>query len=183
MQVKNLAFARQEIVFDVEPVHGLKMSPKNSDGNQIGNGRGLIVAFFDGVQRLLARLQILLVLRRTNARRGRKGPSSSSQNATGETAARFPRAIFSRCAEIRRQRPRPGRRCCRCNSERPLPCPLTKQADKGVAKDGVAQVSYVRSLVGIDAGMFDQNFAGRSLGTRHFSAISAFASSSRLTAR
>ena len=34
-----------------------------------------------------------------------------------------------------------------------------QQADKGVAEDGVAQMADVRRLVGIDAGVLDQNLA------------------------
>ena len=37
----------------------------------------------------------------------------------------------------------------------------TQQADEGIAQDGIAQVADVRRLVGIDAGVLDQNFAAR----------------------
>ena len=62
MQMQNFTFARQEVVFDLQAVHGLKMTPQYRDGNQIGNRGCFVCAFLDGVQRLLSDLQILLVL-------------------------------------------------------------------------------------------------------------------------
>ncbi len=41
-----------------------------------------------------------------------------------------------------------------------FPARKTQQADKRVAQDGVAQVADVGGLIGIDAGMLDQNLAG-----------------------
>ena len=39
-----------------------------------------------------------------------------------------------------------------------------QQANKGIAQDRVAQVADVGGLVGIDAGVLDQNLAGRNFG-------------------
>src|SRR5208282_872567 len=63
MQVQNFALARKEIVFDVEPVHRFKMATQNSCRNQFGDGGRLACAVFNGVQRLSAHLQVLLILR------------------------------------------------------------------------------------------------------------------------
>ena len=63
MQVQDLALARQEVVFDVEPVHGLEMAAQHGDRDQVGDGGGFARGVFDGMQRLQAHLQILLVLR------------------------------------------------------------------------------------------------------------------------
>ena len=63
-----------------------------------------------------------------------------------------------------------------------FPARKAQQADKCVAENGVAQVPDVRRLVGIDAGMLDQHFAGGNIarsGTS--SAASAVANSARLT--
>ena len=35
MQMKNFALARQEIVFNVQPVHGFKMAAQHGNGNQV----------------------------------------------------------------------------------------------------------------------------------------------------
>jgi hypothetical protein len=46
-----------------------------------------------------------------------------------------------------------------------FPAGVTQQTDEGIAEDGVAQVADVGGLVGIDAGVLDQNFpAGMSAG-------------------
>ena len=49
-----------------------------------------------------------------------------------------------------------------------FPACETQQADERIAENGIAQVSNVRGLVWIDAGVLDQNFAGRNLGLRSF---------------
>ena len=53
--MENLALARQEVIFDVEPVHSLEVAAKNGGRNQIGKGGSFIAAFFDGMQCLQAR--------------------------------------------------------------------------------------------------------------------------------
>ena len=63
-----------------------------------------------------------------------------------------------------------------------FPAGKLQQADKRVAEDGIAQVADMGGFVGIDAGVLDQNFAGRNVGARGFrSAARAAASSSRLS--
>ncbi len=62
VQVEDLALARQEVVFDVEAVHGLEMPPQHCSGNEFGDLGFLVAALLDGVQRIQARLQMLLVL-------------------------------------------------------------------------------------------------------------------------
>ena len=56
MQVQDFALAGKEVVFDVEPVHRLKMAAEHGDGDQIGDRGGFIAAFFDGVQGLQRRI-------------------------------------------------------------------------------------------------------------------------------
>ena len=62
MKMEDLALARQEVVFDIEPVHGLEMPPQDGDGNYVGDGGAFIVALLDRVQHLLTDLQVLFVL-------------------------------------------------------------------------------------------------------------------------
>ena len=50
MQMKNLALAGQEVVFDVEAIHSFQMSPQYRHRDQICNSRRLIVSRFDGVK-------------------------------------------------------------------------------------------------------------------------------------
>src|SRR5436309_1313646 len=62
MQVEDFAFTREEIVFDVEAVHGLEVSAEDGDRDQVGDGRGFAAGIFDGMEGLQADLEILLVL-------------------------------------------------------------------------------------------------------------------------
>ena len=49
-----------------------------------------------------------------------------------------------------------------------FPAGKSQQTDERVSQHSVAQVSDMRGLVGIDAGVFDQNFAGWSVAPRFF---------------
>ena len=59
--MENFTLARQEVVFNVQPVHGFEVSLKHSNGNQVRNRRRLIVSFLNRVQRGGACLQVRLV--------------------------------------------------------------------------------------------------------------------------
>src|ERR1700687_1186706 len=50
----------------------------------------------------------------------------------------------------------------------PFPAGKTQQANKGVAEDGIAEVSDVRGLVRIDTRVLDQNLARWNVGLRSF---------------
>ena len=62
MQVQDLALARQKVVLDVEPIHGLQMPPQDRSRNQLGNLGQLVAALLDGMQRVRAHLQMFFVL-------------------------------------------------------------------------------------------------------------------------
>ncbi len=166
MQVQNFALARKKIVFDVEPVHGLEMAAQHRHRNQIGDGGSLRRRILNGVQGLQAHLQILLVLRVPLRNAGIQIPAVIVE-------ARLPgqrldlRARF--LLDVREADHHVGHLHARVvdvvlNVD--FPARKTQQPDKCVAENGVAQVSDVRSFVGIDARVLDQNLAGRNLGRR-----------------
>ena len=63
MQVQNFALARQEVVLDVEPVHGLEMAAQDGGRDQIGDRGSLVVALpRSRAASRSAHLQVLLVL-------------------------------------------------------------------------------------------------------------------------
>ena len=165
MQMKYLAFARKEIVFDVEPVHRFQMTAKHGGRNQLGNFRGFISPCFDGVQRLRRASKFCLSCR-TTAKRGRRDPSSSSRNAAGDElldfGSRFPLDVQEADDNVRDL----DAGVVDVVLHIDFPAGFAQQADEGIAKDGVAQMAYVRSLVGINAGMFHQDFAQVNLGWR-----------------
>ena len=125
MKMKDLAFARQKIVFDIQPIHGFQMPAQDRDRNQIGDGGSFVAAFLDRVQRLQTDLQVLLVLRVPLRDPGVEIPAVVVETRLARPVARFPPVIFSQCSETRQPHQPPARRCCRCSSEHPLPCPRT----------------------------------------------------------
>ena len=54
MQAQDLALARQKIVFDVEPLHGLQVTAQHGGRDQFGDFGRLVAALLDGVQRIEA---------------------------------------------------------------------------------------------------------------------------------
>ncbi len=62
MQAQDFAFARQEVVLDVEPLHGFEMATENRRRDGFGEFGDLVVALFDRVQRFRTLLKISFVL-------------------------------------------------------------------------------------------------------------------------
>ncbi len=62
VKMQYFTLPRQEVIFDIETIHRLEMTAKNSHRNQISNGRSFTGCIFNGMQSLGANLQILLVL-------------------------------------------------------------------------------------------------------------------------
>ena len=56
MQVQDLALARQEVIFDVEPVHGLQMPAQHRGRDQVRDLGHLVAALLDGMQRFKSQL-------------------------------------------------------------------------------------------------------------------------------
>ena len=166
MQVQDFALARQEVVFDVEPVHGLKMAAQHGDRDQIGDGSRLRRAIFDGVQRLQTHLQILLVL-------GVPLRNASVEIPAVVVEARLAGQGLDFRARFLLDVSKPDNHVGDLHAgvvdvvlNVDFPARIAQQADERVAENGVAQMSDVRGLVGIDAGVLDQNLAGRNLGGR-----------------
>ena len=61
MKMEDIALARQEVIFDVETIHGLEMTPEDRDRNHVSDSGTLIIALLDRVQRFLPEPQILFV--------------------------------------------------------------------------------------------------------------------------
>ena len=62
MQMQNLALPRQEVVLDVEPVHGFQMPAQHGHRDHVRDGGGLVPALLDLMQSLHSCMQVLLVL-------------------------------------------------------------------------------------------------------------------------
>src|ERR1041385_7253152 len=62
MKMENFAFLWQEIIFNVQPLHGFKMAANDGVRNQPGDCRRLIATLLNVMQRLQPKLQVLFAL-------------------------------------------------------------------------------------------------------------------------
>ena len=137
------------------------MPTQDRDGNQIGDRGSFVAAFLDRVQRLQADLQVLLVLRVPLRDPGVEVPAVIVKaRLPDQLLDFFPRFLLNICkSHDHVSYLRASIVDVVLNIH--FPAGEVQQPDKGVAKNGVAQVADVRRLVGIDAGVLDQNLARR----------------------
>ena len=62
MQMENLTFLRQKVIFNAQPLHGFQMAANNGRGNQLADLSRFIAATLNVMQRLQTKLQVLLIL-------------------------------------------------------------------------------------------------------------------------
>ena len=168
MKMKDLTLARQEIVFNIEAIHGLEMTPQDGNRNHIGNSGAFVVAFLDRVQRLLADLQVLLVLGVPVRDPGIEIPAVVVKARLAGQLLNFRARLL---LNIQKSHDHVGNLHARVVDvilDVHFPAGKLQQPDKGVAKNGVAQVSDMGRLIGIDAGVLNQNLAGGNFGPRLF---------------
>ncbi len=158
--MEDLALARQEVVLDVEPVHGLQVTPQNRRRDQIGDISHLISALLDGMQHFKSHFKILLVLLvplrdprievpavviearvRRDQLRDLLLRLLLQARETDDDIGHLHSGVVNVVLDV-------DRVTCRA-----------QQSHEGVAENGVAQVPDVRRFVGIDAGVLDQNLA------------------------
>ncbi len=61
MQAQDFALAREEVIFNVEPLHGFEVAAQNGGRDDLGNFRSFIAALFNLMQGLQTQLQMLFV--------------------------------------------------------------------------------------------------------------------------
>ena len=166
MQVQDLALTREEVVFDVQSVHGFKVPTQNSARNQLGDGRSSRGGIFDGMQRIPADLQLFFVL------------LVPLRDTSVEVPAVVIKTWFtSECFDLRtgffidvREAHDHVGNLHACVVDVVLnidfPSRVTQQAHERVPKYSIAQMADVRGLIGIDAGVLDQYFSGGNIGRR-----------------
>ena len=164
MQAQDFALARQEVVLDVEPVHGLQMPAQNCDRDQVCDRGGFVFALLNLVQRLEAMLQILLVLG-VPLRNARVEIPAVVIEARlgGELFYVSPRFLF----KINKSHHHVGDLHARVVDvvlDIHFPARKAQQADERIAQDGVAEMPDVRGLVGINAGVLNENLALGNIG-------------------
>ena len=181
MQVKNFALARQEVVLNVEAIHGFEMALQDGNRNQVGNlplFRCSLPRSRAASRRAPAGSTCLL---HTNARRAHRDPSIVIEAGRGGERFDLRARLLLDVQESNHHVGDLHSGVVDVVLDVHFPARKAQQADERVAEDGVAQVADMRGLVGIDAGMLDQDFAGGSVRGGDSSAASAVASSARFT--
>ncbi len=187
--MQDFAFAREEVVLDAEAEHGFKMAAKDGGGDQVGDFGGFVAAVLDEVQRveaeLLARGLLFgsafgVPLRGAGVEipavvvdaldliavcgRGRPHDSRSGDRRYGKLfndLADFGSGFLLQVQESYDHIGDLDSGVVDVVLYIDLVAGGAEQADKRVAKDGVAQVADVRGLVGIDGGVLYEHMALR----------------------
>src|SRR5437879_10303276 len=140
------------------------MPSEDGGRDQVGDGGGFAVGVFDGVQSLQAGLQILFVLLVPVRDAGVEVPAVIVEAwLAGESFDFRARLLL----DVREAHDYVGDLYSGVVDvilDVDFRFRVAQETDEGVAEDGVAQVADVGGLVGGDAGVFDENFAGRNLG-------------------
>src|SRR5579872_4040620 len=164
MKMENLALAREKIVFDVEPVHGLEMPFQNSDRDQLGELGGLVVALLDSVKRGRAGGKVLLVLLVPARSPGIDVPAVVIEARLVCKSLDFGMGLFLQMRKADHYIGHLDAGVVDVILDVDFPSRIAQQANERVAENRVAQMPNVRGLVGIDARVLDQNFARRDIG-------------------
>src|SRR5258708_339248 len=166
MQVKNLTFARQEIVFDVEAVHGFEMAAQDSSRDEFGDGGGFAGGVLDGVECLAASLKIFLGFGVPLRDAGVEVPAVVVEARLLRERFDFDAGLLFDMREANDHVGDLHSGVVDVVLDVDFPARITQQTNEGVAEDGVAQVSDVGGFVGIDAGVLDQNLSRGNVGSR-----------------
>ncbi len=173
MEGEYLAFARQEVVLDVEALHGLEMAAKDGGGDEVGDLGRFVVAIFQGVEgveaNLLASGDVIGVGRVPLGDAGVEVPAVEVDALVGfdkfgeefagareglafevDEADDYVRDLDAGVVDV----------VLHAYFVTALVGVGAEKALEGVAEDSVAEVADVCGLVGIDAGVLDETEAG-----------------------
>ena len=164
--MQDFALARQEVVLDVEPVHGFEVAAQDGSRDQLGDGGGFAGGVFDGMQRCGADLQILFVLFVPLRDAGVEIPAVVVEARLARESFNFRARLFLDLSETHNHVGDLHASVVDIVLDVDFAAGVTQQADKRVAENRVAQVADVRGLVGIDAGVLDQNLPWRDVSGR-----------------
>src|SRR5579859_2076206 len=165
VQMENLALLRKKVVLNIEPLHGFKMPPDDCGRDDLAHLGSLVASLLDVMQRLQAQLNVLLVLFVPLRDTGIEVPAviieGPSAGWIGDQSLYFALPFL---LEIKKAH----------HHIRHLDAGVVdivlyidvcaggaQQTDKGIAQNRIPQVPDVCGLVGIDAGVLDQNLLGR----------------------
>ena len=176
MQVQDFALARQKVVFDVETVHRFKMSTQHGSRNQFCDRRRFARWVFDGMQRIATRLQICFVVLVPLRNAGIQIPAVVVEARLSSERFDFGARFFLDVRETNDHIGHLHTGIVDVILHIHFPARITQQPNKRVSEHRIPQVTDMRRLVGINAGVLDQNLARRQSSAEGFrSATSAAA--------
>ncbi len=159
MQVQDFALAGKKIVFDVEPVHGFKMPAQHGNGDQFGDDGSFCGRILNGVQRLQADLQILLVFRVPLRDPGIQIPAVVVKAWFFGKSLDLRTRFLLDLSEANHYIGHLHAGVVDVILNVDFPARKTQEPNECIPENCIAQMSNVRGLVGIDARVLDQNLA------------------------
>src|SRR5436853_2136075 len=162
MEVQDFALTRQKVIFDIEPVPGLKMSPEYRDRDQVRDLRSFISALFNRVQRLDAGLKVLFILLVPLRDAGIQVPAVVIETRLVSELFNFSARLFGQLQKADDHVGNLNAGVIDVILDVDLAAGEAQQANETVAQNRIAKVSDVRGFIRIDAGVLNQHFAGGS---------------------
>ena len=160
--MQNLAFARENVIVDVQPQHRFQMRANDGVGDDVRHFRDRARAGFNGVQRLTAPVQRLFVGRVIGRSSGVEIPAeiieARPRGQLGDLGGRLVLEVMKADHDVGYLHARVVDVVLHLD----LLAERAQHADEGVAQRGVPQMADVGRLVRVDVGVLDDDlFGGR----------------------
>ncbi len=162
MQAQYLALAWQEVIFDAQPLHRLQVAAQHGGRDQLRDFGQLVAALLDGVKRIQARLQVALIqpvpLR---------NPRIKIPAVVVDAGLTCKPALLDQLPDLgggllvlklRESHHHVGHLHAGVVDvvlHVDLAAGGAQQANESIAEDGIAQMPYMRGLVGVDRRVLD----------------------------
>ena len=160
VQAKDVAFPREQVVADVQPRHRLEMAPDDAVGDQLGDGRRLVAAVLDVVQRRRADAQTVLVGFVPFGHPGVEVPAVVVEAGGVRDGANAGEVLSFELAEADGDVGDLDARVVDVVLDLDHAAQVAEQPAEGVPERGVAQMADVRRLVRVDGGVLDDGLFG-----------------------
>src|SRR5215468_1111452 len=159
MQMKNLTFLGKEIVMDIQPLHGLEMTANDGVRDQAADLGGFIAALLNIMQGLESQFQTVVILLIPLRHPGIKVPAVVIKGRIGGGDEFFNLSLpfFLQIQETYHYVRHLHAGIIDVVLNVHMSVEIGQKVNKGVAQNGVTKVTDVSSLVGVNAGVFDQN--------------------------
>ena len=160
VQAKDVAFPREQVVADVQSRHRFEMAADDAIGDQLGDGRGLIAAVLDVVQRRRADAQSILVGCVPLGHPCVEVPAVVVEACGVGDGANAGEILSFELAEADGDVRDLDAGVVDVVLDLDDAAQIAEQPAEGVSERGVAQVADVRGLVRVDGGVLDDGLFG-----------------------